>query len=200
VVQVKGDRIVRHSSAWAQMRQHLETRANLRVLDLGPTSPSNIIYLTSLGHSVYTANLVEEASQPEWWHKVEGQEQPIFDVERFVADQLDFTNRRFDVVLFWDTADYMPPELPPRVFKRVHELMESEGTLLAFFHARSTGPGTEFHRFHLTSGNNIEMQPVGNFPIRQALNTRSIEKLLSPFSGFRFFLSRDNNREAIAFK
>jgi len=172
----------------------------LRVLDLGPTSSGNINFLTSLGHSVYMANLVEEVNQPEWWSLREGEEHPLFEIDRFMHSQMDFPGRRFDVVLFWDTADYLPQDLPAHVFHRVHDLMEPEGSLLAFFHARSTGPGTEFHRFHVTPGNNIEMQPLGQFPIRQALNNRSIENLFKPYSGFRFYLSRDNNREVIAFK
>ncbi len=59
-------RVPRHSSGWKELLKHLRTQESLRILDIGPTSSTNINYITSLGHSIYMANLVEEASKPEW--------------------------------------------------------------------------------------------------------------------------------------
>ena len=55
-----------------QLQKHLKSRESLRVLDIGPTSSTNINYVTSLGHSIYMANLVEEAAKPEWSTPGEG--------------------------------------------------------------------------------------------------------------------------------
>ena len=56
--------------------KHLQTQDSLRILDIGPTSSTNINYITSLGHSIYMASVVDEASKPEWLTPGEdGQEQ-----------------------------------------------------------------------------------------------------------------------------
>jgi SAM-dependent methyltransferase len=196
----KQQRIARHSSGWIQMRKYLETRQSQRVLDVGPTSSGNINYLTGLGHSVYMSNLVEEAAQPGWSITREGETEPEFDVDRFIAEQMNFSNRKFDIVLFWDTADYLPPALTARVFNRIHKVMEPEGVLLAYFHGRSTGPDTAFHCYHLTAGDTVEMQPCEQHPIQQTFQNRAIENLFGAFSGFRFFLAKDNNREVLVFR
>ena len=195
-----GHRASRYSSGWVQMRKYLESKPALRVLDLGPTSPGNINYLTGLGHSVYMSNLVEEAAQPEWWVHHDGESEKSFNVEHFIADQMDFSGRSFDVVFFWDTADYLPLDLTARVFERIYQVMDPEGMLLAFFHARPTGPDTAFQRYHLTSGDSVEMQPANEHAIHQVFQNRAIEKLFSSFSGFRFFLAKDNLREVLVFR
>ena len=51
----------RHSGGWAALRKRLKAEPGLRVIDSGLTSPNNINYLTSLGHSVFLADLVTEA-------------------------------------------------------------------------------------------------------------------------------------------
>jgi len=199
-VRAPGHRATRYSSGWVQMRKYLEGRPAQRVLDLGPTSPGNINYLTGLGHSVYMANLVEEAAQPEWMTVREGETETSFDVDRFVAEQMDFSGRRFDIVFFWDTADYLPAALTARVFERIYEVMEPEGVLMAFFHARDNGPDTAFQRYHLTPADSVELQASAPYSIQQVFQNRAIERLFASFSGFRFFLAKDNIREVLVFR
>ncbi len=182
------------------MRKYLEARPAQRVLDLGPTSPGNINYLTGLGHSVYMSNLVEDASQPEWMTVREGETEASFDVDRFVTEQMDFSGRKFDIVFFWDTADYLPPQMMSRVFERIHEVMEPDGVLMAFFHSRADGPDTVFQRYHLTPTDSVELQVAAPYPIQQVFQNRAIEKLFASFSGFRFFLAKDNIREVLVFR
>ena len=61
-----GERSQRHSRGWKDILDHLKASDGLRVLDFGATSPANINYLTALGHSVYMANIVQDAAKPEW--------------------------------------------------------------------------------------------------------------------------------------
>jgi len=63
-----GPRVPRNSSGWATLRKRLQAEPGLRVIDIGYTSPSNINYLTSLGHSVFMADLVHDAIKGDW-HK-----------------------------------------------------------------------------------------------------------------------------------
>src|ERR1019366_10609991 len=98
------ERVPRHSSGWGQLLERMRSEESLRVLDIGPTSSTNINFITALGHSIYLANLAEDAARPEW---IIPQEDGTgrFNVEGFLAAHLGFSGRGFDVVLFWDAAD-----------------------------------------------------------------------------------------------
>jgi len=192
------ERVSRHSSGWGQLQKHLATQESLRILDIGPTSAININYVTGLGHSIYMANLVDEAAKPEWTVPNESGEGSRFDVDRFIAANLDFSGRRFDVVTFWDTADYLPAALIAPVIDRIHEVMQPGGLLLGFFHAKANAGETRFSRYHLTPTDSVEIQRAANHPLLQVHNNRQVEKLLHAFSGYRFFLAKDNLSEVIA--
>src|SRR5215469_5908132 len=189
-------RVPRHSSGWKDMLKHLRSQESLRVLDIGPTSSTNINYITSLGHSIYMANLVEEAAKPEWIIPGEGSEEARYDVDRFLAANLNFSGRNFDVVILWDTADYLPEALVEPIFSRLHQVIEPGGLMLAFFHTTSD-PATVFCRYHLTDTEVVEMQKAANYPLLHIYSNRKIENLLRDFSTYRFFLAKDSLREVI---
>ena len=194
----EADRESRHSSGWSFLQKFLASHDSLRILDVGPTSAGNINYITNLGHSIYMANLVDEAAKPDWMVPDETGEGLRFNVDSFVATNLDFSERKFDIVTFWDTADYLPVDLLQPVVTRLHEVMQPGGLLLAFFHAKAIGTDTRFSRYHLTSTDAIDIQRIGSHPLVSTYNNRQIEKLLSDFSGYKFFLAKDNLSEVIA--
>jgi len=195
-------RVSRHSSGWGQLLGRMRGGEPLRVLDMGPTSSTNINFITELGHSIYLANLVEDAARGEWMVENEDSEGTHFDVERFLKTHLDFSGRDFDLVLFWDTADYLPEELVAPVLERIHTVMAPGGELLAMFHAPS-GPGTAesvkagFHRYHLTNASAVDVQRAGEYPIRATYTNRQIERLFESYQSFHFFLGKDNMREIV---
>jgi SAM-dependent methyltransferase len=197
----QGERVPRHSRGWIEVRKYLQESESLRVLDFGSTSPANINYLTMLGHSVYMANIVQESTKPEWMRtpgagSADGK--PEFDVDGFIKANLDFSGRDFDVILLWDTANYLPPEMVPALFARFRDVLRPNGKLLAFFHGRTTGPETAYSRFQLGDGDELKAMDAGNFPVRQVYQTRQVEKFLDGFGSVRFFLGKDNVREVIA--
>lgn len=194
----EAERVPRHSSGWKELLNHLRTKESLRILDIGPTSSTNINYITSLGHSIYMANLVEEAAKLEWMTPGQDGAAPVFDVSRFLAANLNFSGRTFDVVIFWDTADYLPDVLLPHVISRIQEALQPGGLMLAFFHAKVMGPEAGFSRYHLTDTDVVQMQRAGNYPVLHTYNNRQVENMLSTFSNYRFFLAKDNLREVIA--
>ncbi len=194
----------RHSRGWIEVRTYLQKADSLRVLDFGSTSPANINYLTTLGHSVYMANIVEDATRPEWLKPAKlfdpKDAEPEFDIDRFIAANLDFSGRDFDVILLWDTANYLPPEMVPALFSRLRKVLRPDGLLLAFYHGRLTGPETVFSRFQLGDSDELVALDSGAFPVRQVYQTRQVEKFLEGYSSVRFFLGKDNVREVIALR
>ena len=187
---------VRPSRGWAEVLSYLKANDSLRVLDFGTTSPANINFLTSLGHSVYMANVVQDANKPEWKRTTDAGEE--YDVDGFVKSSLDFSGRDFDVILLWDTANYLPAEFVPAVFERLHAVLRPQGRLLALFHGRTEGPETAFSRYQLTDTDQLHVASAGDYPVRQVYPPRQIEKLLEKFGSTRFFLGKDNVREVIA--
>jgi hypothetical protein len=195
-------RVSRHSSGWGQLLQRMRGEESLRVLDIGPTSSTNINFITALGHSIYLANLVEDAAKREWVLAQEDGGAGRFDVERFLAAHLNFSGRGFDVVLFWDTADYLPEELLAPVLERIHAVMVPDGQMLAMFHppvgASALGRAkTDFHRYHLTDRDDVDVQRAGEYPMLANYSNRQIERLFGSFKGFHFFLAKDNVREVV---
>ncbi len=194
---------VRHSSGWKEMLKHLQRRESLRVLDIGPTSSTNINFLTGMGHSIYMSNLVEEAARPEWT-KRDAEGEPRFDVSGFLEANLTLSGRMFDVVLLWDASDYLPEVLLPAMMHRMHEVMAPEGQMLAFFHAKPTAGSSAapinhgFFRYSLSGNETVDLQRAGQYKILSMHTNRQIETLLKDFSNFRFFLAKDNLREVIA--
>jgi hypothetical protein len=196
------ERVPRHSSGWGQLLDRMRTEESLRILDIGATSSTNINFVTALGHSIYLANLVEEAAKRDWIVVQDDGSPPRFDVEKFLATHLNFSGRGFDVVLFWDTADYLPEDLLGPVIERIHQVMAPGGQMLAMFHSPSNASAAsvakaDFCRYHLTDRNQVDVQRAGDYPLLNSYTNRQIEKLLGSFKSYHFFLSKDNVREVV---
>lgn len=188
----------RHSSGWSALQKHLKAEASLCVLDIGPTSPSNINYLTSLGHSVWMADVVNEALKKEWeLPAAEDEKDPGFNVDGFFEQNLNFSGREFDVVMLWTTLDYVPEGLITPLIDRLYRSLRPGGRILALFHTKTNGPETTFCRYHLTESDAIEMQESARFPVRRVYTNRNIEKLFSAYGNYRFFLAKDNIYEVM---
>jgi hypothetical protein len=199
------ERVPRHSSGWGQLLDRMRGEESLRVLDIGPTSSTNINFITALGHSIYLANLVEDAAKRDWIIPSEDDRPGRFDIERFLATHLNFSGRGFDVVLFWDTADYLPEGVLAPVLGRIHEVMAPGGQLLAMFHSTSGASASgqqkaDFCRYHLTDSNRVDVQRAGEYPLLSTYTNRQIEKLLEAFKSYHFLLGKDNVREVVVIR
>lgn len=195
---LKGPRIPRHSSGWQALLKHLKDESGLRVLDIGPTSPQNINFLTNMGHSVYMADVVHEALRGGWeLPPLEKGDPPRFNVKGFFEQNLNFQGREFDVVLLWATLDYIPEGLTQALVEHLQTATQKGGRVLAIFHSKKEGPYTAYCRYHLTEGTEIEMQEAEPFQVQRVYTNRSIERLFEGFAASRFFLAKDNLYEVI---
>jgi hypothetical protein len=192
-----GPRVPRHSGAWAVLRKRLQTEPGLRLIDIGYTSPTNINYLTSLGHSVYMADLVHDACTGNWKAGEDEDGNTIWNVDDYMKQTLSFSGRLFDVVLLWTALDYLPQALVAPVVAHLQVSMNPGGQVLAFFHTKMQGEETIRCRYHVTPGDEVEMQLTQQFPIQRAFTNRSIERLFSGWSGHRQFLAKDSVSEVL---
>jgi hypothetical protein len=192
-----GPRVPRHSGGWAALRKRLQAEPGLHVIDAGYTSPSNINYLTGLGHSVFLADLVHDAWSGNWQKGADEDGNPLWDIQGFLDNSLNFSGRTFDVALLWTALDYLPEPLVVPVVNHLFSSMNPGGEVFALFHTRTQGEETVHCRFHLTPGDEVEVQLAESFPIQRAFTNRSIERLFSGWSGHRQFLAKDSVSEVI---
>jgi hypothetical protein len=192
-----GPRIPRHSGGWAALRKRLEAEPGLRIIDSGATSPTNINFLTNLGHSVFLTDLATEACTGAWQTGVNADDKPVYNTEGYIKQTLDFAGKMYDIVLLWTALDYLPDPFVPAVVSHLHASLNPGGQVLAFFHTRKQPEESAHCRFHITQGDTVEMQLAQPFPLQRAFTNRSIQDLFNQWSGFRQFLAKDSISEVI---
>ena len=192
------DRILRHSSGLLEFSRALAGREGLRILDLGPTSSTNITRLTGMGHNTYSEDVLLAASDPALTLGRSKEGKVILDVEGFLRSNLTYQGPRFDGVLCWDLCDYLHEPLVRPAVERIGEAMRPGGALLAFFHTRDAGPDAPHYRYHILGEELLELQPGAHYRLQRVFHNRHIENLFSGFASLKFFLARDNVREVLA--
>jgi hypothetical protein len=75
--------------------------------------------------------------------------------------------------------------------------MNPGGQVLALFHTRKQPEESAHFRFHITAGDNVEMQLAQPYPIQRVSTNRSIQSLFDQWSGFRQFLAKDSISEVL---
>ena len=179
------------------LRKRLQAEPGLRIVDIGYTSPSNINYLTELGHSIFLSDLVRDACTGDWKRGQDDDGNPILDADAFLKHSLDLSGRKFDIVFLWTSLDYLPQPFVEPVVTHLYSSMNPGGQVLALFHTRTLGPETAYSRFHVTGADSVEVQTFESFPIQRSFTNRSIEKLFQGWSGHKQFLAKDSLSEVI---
>lgn len=187
---------IRRSSGLGELTRLLKGAEGLAVLDLGPTSPSNITHFTELGHRVYNEDVLLASQNPEYKAKNENSGSG-FDVDRFFKENLVFHNVKFDAVLCWDIPDYLAEPLVKPMVERIASVMNPKGYLLAFFHTKDAGPDAPYYRYHISGADTLRLQRGPKFRLQRVFNNRHIENLFRDYASLKFFLARDNVREVL---
>lgn len=166
------------------------------VLDLGPTSPANISFLTELGARVFNEDVLRESQDPSYLVRQEDGSMQI-DQARFFAENLNYAADQFDAILCWDVTDYLPETLVKPLVERLQAMLKARGNLLAFFHTKDAGAESLYSRHHIVPPDVLELEPIQGFRLQRIFNNRHIENLFKDFASRKFFLGRDNIREVL---
>lgn len=97
----------------------------------------------------------------------------------------------------WTALDYLPEQFVAPVVKHLFPAMNPGGQVLAFFHTKSQGEDTVRLRYHVTAGDDVDVQLTQQFPIQRAFTNRSIERLFTGWSGHKQFLAKDSVSEVL---
>ena len=135
-----GERVARHSTGFKEFSRQIAGQEGLVVLDLGPTSPRNIQYLTELGHKIYNEDVLMAAADPSLLRPGENGTPATLDVERFFAENLIFRGEQFDAILCWDIPDFLPEPLVKPAMERLGSVIKPGGVLLGFCSCASGVP------------------------------------------------------------
>ena len=193
------ERIPRHSTGLGEFTRMLAGQEEMRVLDLGPTSPTNIARITGLGHKIYNEDVLLASTSPSYAARTD-EGKPTIHVDRFLTENLTYTTTLFDAVFCWDIPDYLPEAVVRPAVERLHRVTKTGGVLLAFFHTRDAGPDAPYYRYHIVGDDELELQEGPHFRLQRIFNNRNIEKLFQDFGSIKFFLARDNVREVLVVK
>jgi SAM-dependent methyltransferase len=209
-------RPTRRSSGLAELTRAFSGREELCVLDIGPTSASNIQHFTHLGYKVYSEDILLASKDRDLLIEQDGKQ--AVDEKRFLAESLSYGPHTFDAVLCWDIADYLDESLVKPFVARMWSVLKPGGLVLGFFHTKDAGPDAPYYRYHIANNDTIELQGITVAPgtagasnggsakkgdrvpayrLQRVFNNRHIENLFRDYAGIKFFLARDNVREVL---
>lgn len=193
-------RISRRSTGFQEFIRAIARPEGMKVLDLGPTSPANITFITGLGHRAYNEDVLLASNDKDLL--VPGPEagKKVIDSDRFLKENLAYEKQLFDAVLLWDVADYLPEALVKPAIERIHTITKPGAMLLGFFHTRDAGPDAPYYRYHIANKEALELQEGPQFRLQRVFNNRHIENLFHEYANIKFFLGRDNIREVLVIR
>jgi SAM-dependent methyltransferase len=190
-------RIPRRSTGFQHFTVAILRPDGQRILDLGPTSSSNIHFITGLGHKAYNEDVLMAANSSRLAIAGTDKESATMDVERFLAEDLQYEAESFDAVLMWDVCDYLPEVLVKPVVERIYQITKPRGALLAFFHTRDAGSEAPYYRYHIKNEETLELQQGPHFQLQRVFQNRHVENLFHDYNSIKFFLGKENIREVL---
>src|SRR5215472_1919944 len=187
--------VTRVSRGLEQFFFEIRDLVGLSILDLAGATQENINFLTSLGHKIYSQDIVrslDDAFGPD----PAQQTNPAL-IEAFLRNNFDYPADTFDGVLLWDSLQFMGPALVNATVERLSQVMRPKSYLLAFFTANERVTEVMSYAFRIIDNRTILLAERGIRPSGQVFNNRNLEKLFAKFESVKFFLTRESLREVI---
>jgi hypothetical protein len=188
----------RMSNGLDQFFSSIQDRENLSILDFAGASQANVSFITSLGHRIYSNDIMHTFDDAfgGGGDIVANQADPGR-AEFFLHESLHFPDQTFDGVLVWDTLQFLAPPLLQETVDRLHRILRPQSALLAFFNSDEKVPAVATYNYRIAESKVLSLTPRGPRTRAQYFNNRSLEKLFQKFHSVKFFLTRDSLREVI---
>ncbi len=193
-----GPVLSRASNGLDQFFASISDQSNLRILDLAGASQANVSFITSLGHRLYSDDILramDDAFGREGDSLVNQSDASLIDY--FLHQTLEFPQGHFDGALVWDTLQFLAPRLLQLVLGRLFHILRPQAYLLAFFHAEEKASAIPVYGYRILDSKSLSLTPRGHRKPVQFFNNRSLEKLFQDYHSVKFFLTRDHLREVI---
>lgn len=150
--------------------------ADSPILDLGPSTPRNVMYWIRRGHPVSALDLVT---------RDDGE-----------TTTLDYDDATFGGVLCWTALSHQSPESARELVQEIGRVLRPDGWLFAVF----DGDGRhepKSHRYRILDDDHLAFERMNTPSAPRAVLTREIEMLLQPFREVRVMVMRHGSREAL---
>ena len=188
----------RSSNGLDQFFASFQDQENLSILDFSGASQANISFITSMGHRIYSNDVLRtmEESFGSGGDFIANQSDP----ERaaaFLRESLDFPEKSFDGALIWDTLQFLAPPLLQDTVDRLARILRPQSSLLAFFHAEEKAETAPLYTYRIVDSKIMSLTPRNQVRPVQYFNNRTLEKLFQKYHSVKFFLTRDHLREVI---
>ena len=188
----------RASNGLDQFFSSIQGEESLSILDFAGASQANISYITTLGHRIYSNDVLRTLGEA--FGKDASFLQNQEDPERaalFLRECLSFESQSFNGALVWDTLQFLSPTLLQATVDRLHDILLPGSYLLAFFHAEEKAQTAPLYSYRIAGPRSISLVPRGQSWPAQYFNNRNLEKLFQRYDSVKFFLTRDHLREVI---
>jgi hypothetical protein len=187
--------VTRPSRGLEQFFFNIRDLVGLSILDLAGASQENIMYLTSLGHKVYSEDIVR--SLDEAFGENPAHQTNPGQIEDFLRAHFEYPAGTFDGVLLWDSLQFMGPALLAATVERLYDVMRPGSYLLAYLTANERLNEVPSHVFRIADNKTVVIAERGMRPSGHVFNNRNIEKLFGKFESVKFFLTKESLREVI---
>jgi hypothetical protein len=187
--------VTRQSRGLEQFFFSIRGMVGLSILDFAGASQENIMYLTMLGHKVYSEDLVRGLNDAFGMDPAD--QANASRIEHFLRTHFEYATGTFDGVLLWDSLQFMSPALLTATVDRLYDIMRPGSYLLAYFTSNEKVVEVPSHFFRLQDHKTVTISDRGLRPSGQVFNNRNLEKLFGKFESVKFFLTKENLREVI---
>jgi SAM-dependent methyltransferase len=157
-------------------RQISELGPDAAILDLGPSTPGNVMYWIGRGHRVSARDLV--AHEPP---------------ERLT---LDYPDAAFGGVLCWTAPSHFPAEQARELMQEVCRVLRPDGWLFSIFDGDGRHPPPA-QRYRVLDDDRLAFEPMLKRDSPRAVLTREVELLYQSFREVRVMVMRHGSREAL---
>lgn len=188
---------MRHSNGLDQFFSSIEDRSDLSILDFTGANQANISFITSLGHRLYSDDILRSLDGAFGDGDFFANQSDPHRVEKFVQQSLEFPGHYFNGALVWDTLQFLSAPLLHYTVDRLHEILQPDSYLLAFFHSDEKAGAIPVYSYRIADAKTLRLTRRGQRAPAQFFNNRSLEKLFHKFTSVKFFLTRDHLREVI---
>jgi hypothetical protein len=177
----------RSSHGLDQFFSSIQDQEGLSILDFSGASQANISFITSMGHRIYSNDVLRTM------------EEAFGSGGDFVANQAD-PDRAATFLresLIWDTLQFLAPPLLQDTVDRLCRVLRPQSSLLAFFHAEEKAETAPLYTYRIVESKIMSLTPRNQVRPVQYFNNRNLEKLFQKYNSVKFFLTRDHLREVI---
>ncbi len=175
----------------------IQDRSDLTILDMAGASQNNIDFVTSLGHRLYSDDILRTLDEAFGGDDFVANQSDARRTSFFFEQSLDFPEQHFDGALLWDTLQFLAPPLLQLTVDRLYRILRPGAYLLALFNADEKVKTAATCSYRIADRKTLLLAPRERTRPVQFMNNRGIEKLFQNFQSLKFFLTRDHLREVI---